>query len=773
MRNMNIVIEEIKKLVSSKGFIYAFCMILFEDFHVNLLELHKIDNWKRLSINEAAFLLGFVIKDELDFSYPESPQNLILLKKRIYELMEELHQSFSEPFFDELKDAIENKKNSSRESYKDFFKKGKLLTEPIFYSGTGVYDFQYLELLENKYKYDTKWLLENKDFDISDTIKIVKRIKEVLQEKSKKINLIDLKENLPELINKFKLKKHEDEFDKLLPLMELYQYVKLFLDPSILQNFNSDIEFRDKSWESFYSNLIELSTIKKTDISDINTHEAFLNNFSLTPSNTTNDLYNSFGDYNVIKSHPIIKLDEERYFITISFLLHQAVYESPFYWMFADKKYKIRSSEHRGKVGEEISYNILAPVFNSGKIYKSVKLQSLQNDKSTKRRKDETDADVLCIIENKALCVQVKSKKLTELSRKGNDEQLKSDFKEAVQDAYEQGLKTRDEILGKSCKLIDSWGTEIHLSEDIDEVYIMCLTTENYPSLTHQANILLNKNENDPYPLVLTVFDLELLTHYMSDPFDFLYYIRQRAALMEYFNADEEMTYLGYHLDQKLWKDPNATMTIIDSNYAQIIDRNYYPIKAGINVPDEGDRLKTTWKNELFSKLCNELKDKKYENKVDILFQLYDLSGVARDGLINYMTKLKLLTRNESKSHNFSIPPDENYSPRMGTTYMSLNSDNEDELNEKLLTLTESRKYKSKGDIWVGFGSLKNSTHMVDAVTFKKDNWKFNEVMEEKTKMFIGDNEIRNFILKSKNVGRNEKCQCGSGLKYKKCCGKN
>ena len=115
---------------------------------------------------------------------------------------------------------------------------------------------------------------------------------------------------------------------------------------------------------------------------------------------------------------------------------------------------------------------------------------------------------------------------------------------------------SRLKILEKESKFIDDAGKEIQLSEEIDEVYIMGITTENYPSLTHQSHVMLNKKNDDPFPIVLTIFDLELLTHYLDDPYDFLYYIKQRISLMDYFKADEEMVFLGYHLDQKLWKIP-------------------------------------------------------------------------------------------------------------------------------------------------------------------------------------------------------------------------
>ena len=46
-------------------------MILTEDFHVNAEKLHEIDYGKRLNINEASLILGFIIKYGIDFSMPE------------------------------------------------------------------------------------------------------------------------------------------------------------------------------------------------------------------------------------------------------------------------------------------------------------------------------------------------------------------------------------------------------------------------------------------------------------------------------------------------------------------------------------------------------------------------------------------------------------------------------------------------------------------------------------------------------------------------------
>jgi len=772
IRKAELIINDIKKLVSTKGYVYALCMILFEDFHIIPEEIHKTDTRSRLSIKEASLVLGFLIQNEIDFSTPVSPQDLIALKQKTYELMNELHKSFTILFFDKLQENIKKKHEIEdyRKEQKEFFTKGDMLTEPIFYSGTGVYDFQYLDFLERKYKYDKEWLLKNKNFDIERSKNIVVQIKNILQEKSKKVRLYNLKEKMPQMIEEMKKKNPKEDWEKhareLAPMMELHQYVELFFDNQADgKELNMD-EIREEGWKSFYKGLINLFIIRKTDFDKDSDIDLFLRNFSVIPKKDFNSQFERIGNFNWFNAKPIIQLDEERYFVPISFSVFEAVYESPFYWMWVeDKQYRDTLSKHRGETGEEVAYEFLSQIFGKNRTFKSVKI-------TTQKGKDDTDIDILCILGSKALCVQVKSKKLTELSRTGNDEQLQTDFQGAVQDAYNQGLVSRKKILNRSAKFFDKDGKELILSEGIDEVYIMGITTENYPSLTHQSHVMLDKKDDEPFPIFSTIFDLELLVHYLNDPYDFLYYIKQRILLMDYFKADEEIVFLGYHLDQKLWKIPKSDMVAIDIDFGQLIDRNYYPLKAGLEVSDDGDVIKNRWKNEDFDRLCNQLKALDEPKITDIIFHLLDWSGEARKNLVNFVVQTKQKTLQDGKFHNFSMPPDDIYSPRVGVTYISLNSDDSKELRKRLLTLCQARKYKSKGDVWIGFGSLKGSSEMIDAVVFNNQPWEYNKELEELATVMLEGIGRGTEIRISKKVGRNEKCPCGSRLKYKKCCGK-
>ena len=103
MRTTEIIIEDIKGLVTSQSYIYALCMIIFDDFLINPEKLHEINNRASLSIKEVSLLLGFLIQNKIDFTPPESPQALIQMKQRTSDLMEELHDSFRAPFIEKLK----------------------------------------------------------------------------------------------------------------------------------------------------------------------------------------------------------------------------------------------------------------------------------------------------------------------------------------------------------------------------------------------------------------------------------------------------------------------------------------------------------------------------------------------------------------------------------------------------------------------------------------------------------------------------------------------
>lgn len=769
-RRTDDVLAELKTLIRKPGYIYSLCLILFEDFHHDMNKMHEIDHRSNLSVKECSLIIGFLVQNTIDFSFSTSPEETFTRKEQTYKLMEELHLSFLGPRMVKIKEMMERKEKgevlaNDRQERLDFFVQDQGLVEPVFYAGEGVYDFQYMEYLQLKYKYDRKWLLDNKGFDLAVTSEVVKTIKQLLTGKSKQVLPVSIKEVFPAVAAKVrkKLKKRYskvdlDKMERDLYLVASYhRYNGLFPDP---KDMNNDCS---KGWKEFYQNLLTLFVIKPSDLDNFSkdTLNYFFTNFSFLPGG--NKGYEGPGYYNILNSRPLIQLEKDQYLLPIGFLLPEAVYESPYYWMMEDKSYQATLAKHRGDVGEEIAYKWLATVFGESNTFRAITVES-------KKGHRETDIDVLCLLGNKALCVQVKSKKLTLTARRGDFAQLLKDFKGAVQDAYEQGLKSRKAMLERKFRFRNAQGNEMNLPEGINEVYIMGLTTENYPGLVHQIHLLLTKQHEDPFPLFVSAFDLELLTHYLKDPYDFLYYVRQRTALMDYFVADDELVYLGYHLDQKLWPIQGSTMISIETDFGKLINRNYYPLKTGIAhlLSEKDDPLQQRWKDPQFDHFIHAIKATGHLKAADIVFNMLDWSGETRKNIAERMIQLKQAACIERQSKKLAM-----HSGDFGLSYIIITNADPEELECRIAIYGRLRKYLTKSSSWLSLGSISASMRLFDAMVYLNEPWKCDPEFEAKYSDELARmKKVPSTPMKGQvKIGRNDLCPCQSGKKFKKCCG--
>lgn len=275
----------------------------------------------------------------------------------------------------------------------------------------------------------------------------------------------------------------------------------------------------------------------------------------------------------------------------------------------------------------------------------------------------------------------------------------------------------------------------------------MIVTTENYPSLTHLSRMLLNKDEKDPFPMILTAFDLEIVAHYLKNPYDFLYYVRQRIKLANYIMADEESVILTYHLQNKLWKDPGETVLLLDAGLAEILSQDYIPKNLGFQIDPKNNPLASRWKDDNFDRFIDQLSTHEHPKMTDIIFYLYDLSGDMRKHFMQLVLQTKSKSEQDGKMHSFSVPPDDSYSPRIGFTYMSIREDDEIGPTKRLAVHVELSKYKHKGDIWIGFCGLVGSKLLVNFLVVIEQTWKYDEKLKEAAS-YLGGTPIG---LKNKN----------------------
>lgn len=252
----------------------------------------------RLIRTETSTLIGLLIKNEIDCRVPA----LDVLQQYIDKmeaLLEEIHQSMSSAFRATLDPAKIGDKNFNP------FTGGAVLREPIFYGGESAYSFQYRDLSPKKYARDNNWLTKNKRFSIENARNVVHAIGRMQDEKL--IATLESMRSLP-----------PDQWTFL---------------PGITFSANEIAEFAK----------IDISTVEKV-----------LAAFAL-PVGERNTQFNALNDYNVANALPLIPLGDDKYALFHICSLVEALYESPFYWMGADKAYSSTAMQNRGLFTEEFA----------------------------------------------------------------------------------------------------------------------------------------------------------------------------------------------------------------------------------------------------------------------------------------------------------------------------------------------------------------------------------------------------------------------------------
>ena len=704
IRNQAEILADLERLSQAPGFVYTFCRMTWSALWMSTDEVTEIDWHLRPNNQELSLLLGLLVKHPLALDEIPSEEAFRQQAAEAIKLLYELHGSCAFPTHythGQPRNVGHDQALDQAETYRAWMLSGQGMAEPIFYGGPGAYIFQYLEMAAKRYAADEAWFQDKVGIGLSSILHIADAVHQLSRDRLRKVDLWS---------------SHEEVCRAVLSAMS----------------------FRAE----------KIPEIKR------NTLDNFLTKFSLVPSNV-NQEFDSMGAYNTVHSHPAIALGDGRYWVPLLPNLAESIYESPFYWMNRDKQYADTALKNRGDATEIITRDLLVPVFGPTRVHRGVVVR--------KGRTDLTDLDVLAVSGNKALIVQCKSKKLTLTARAGHGHTLRRDFMQAVQDAYDQALRGRDALLRGNCTLTDSVGNAVQLPNHVDEVYILCITGDHYPAVITQARFLLNKADEDPNPVMMSVFDLDIISFYLRDRFDFLYYIRQRSTHAAYFVAENEKALLGFHLKRKLFPDDESPTREIEPVYSQLIDASFQVARGNWPYAPAADKLFHSWRNPPFDHLLHRVKlladrqPTQQGTEEDLLFFLFDQAGTGADQLINIAQHLKHATRQDGKMHDTRLLMDGN---RKGTSVVSfpapIHSAHELFMRRDLQDIASAHKYRSRADEWLVLASFADSPFHFDIFGYVKDQWREDPQMEQLVETRLGSSG--SIDHGGESLGRNQKC---------------
>lgn len=667
--------------------------------------------FERLIRTELSTLIGLMLRAPIDFSLP-SPDETQKLIDRTEQLLSELHQVLATPMRDSLKAALaEGPKKDELGPFVD----AAIMREPIFYGAESAFAFQYRDLAVPKYARDEEWLQAHKGFSPQEGQQVVAAICDVLNE-----NLLATLRNLKTT--------HPDKW-------------------TFLGGF------------TFSTNEI----VSKSGLS-VETVEAVTSAFSnLEDGNPT---FTSLQEFNSANAYPIIGAGDGRHIVFLPTSLCEALYDTPFYWMGADAAYAKTAMQNRGLFTEEFTAERLRHVFGPDNVYSNVDIWE-----TGARKKKLGEIDTLVLFADRAIVVQAKSKKLTLLARKGNDLQLQTDFKGAVQDSCDQALLCSNLLLGGKAYFADAAGTEISLPMHIKRIHPVCVVSDHYPALSAQARQFLEFAVSDAIcaPLVCDVFFIDVVTEFLDSPLRSLSYLDLRAKAGNDVLLSHEITALGFHLKQNLWLG-DFNLLLLDDDISTDVNIAMAARREGVPGKKTPPGILTYLQGTPLGHILAEIETRSEPGAVGVGLELLKLSGESTNDLNLGIKKIAAAAR-DGRQHDITIALAE----ESGIT-VHCNSDPDAVAQPELGHHCETRKYTNKAHQWCGL-SIVPETMAVRFGLMLDYPWEQDDEMDAATAGMAQPQNIDDVrkYLKSRSAakprpGRNQPCHCGSGKKYKKCC---
>ena len=606
--------------------------------------------------------------------------------------------------------------------YSQALRDGKLLTnkdtlfshpdifrESIFYAADSSFYFQQHAIAVERYHNDNDWLEKNVGFNIEEAARISQAI-----------------------------------------------IVNTHIQVQTLQAEFFDSPVTEACLEVF--SIAVLDICKMTGIEEIKVR-GFIEKFSVSTS-PSNGQYQTVDDYNFSKSHPIIKCPDDKICLLQSHSLCESLYVSPFFWMQQDAQYKTIARGNRGAFLEAKILERLRRVFGAKNVFENVEV--------FRGKKAVGEIDVLVVYIDRLIVVQAKSKTLTLKAQQGSFIHLEDDFKKAIQNAYDQAFSCASEILDGGVRLQKSDGSALNLPDEIVEVFPICTIADHYPSLYFQARQFLKtktKRKINP-PYIMDVFLLDVITEFLTHPIRMLDYLNKRTQYNATVSGNNDFAVFGYHLSYNLHKDPKYNMMMLHDDMAWEVDKAFISRRERGELDALPKGVLTAFQGTPYGDIIDFLQGFEEPGVVELGYLLLSYDGASIDGINRGIEQLSRQARQSDRVHDFTVG-----GPEGGITYHVSKTPSQERV-DYLLNHAEVRKYSTKAEHWFALSGTIGIGEPIDTISFLKGRWKRSAELDLKLsrmpKRATKLSNVRGRI--TVKLGRNDKCHCGSGIKYKKCC---
>lgn len=428
------------------------------------------------------------------------------------------------------------------------------------------------------------------------------------------------------------------------------------------------------------------------------------------------------------------------------------------------KTYQSKRADYLEKKALEYFGKLLPNAGVYGKVYYEIEENGQRN---------RFESDGLILYDNNLFILEAKAGAFSKSARRGGLVRMKKDSTELIDSAYSQALRTKEYIEKiEKPRFEYEDGSEALTIEDKknkESIFLLNVTLESLGDLAIRLNSLKHFKliQGKEWPWSVFINDLRVISEILDSPSEFLTFLKRRIQANEFpqFDLADELDFLMFYLREGLYleninKRADSHFTL--HAYTEELDR-YYDFLAGRVSTGEKPKLRTSAE---FKEMIRNIEAIGKAGFTRVTTNLLDFSGEAHKDIIDALKRIKQLSVEDGKTHDATF-----YfkGSKLGVTFFV--GPNTEE-SEKIKHHCRLKMYQTRYENWiaVAINSTGEITSPYDFFMFR-DQWNYDEGLEQELNEFKKRKWEKAGMVGQK-VGRNEPCPCGSGFKYKKCCGR-
>lgn len=527
-------------------------------------------------------------------------------------------------------------------------------------------------------------------------------------------------------------------------------------------------EFKEKASEKINHFLgIDLHNVNKysgwpvqliSDLSlDINSDTSFYDH----------DAFSGWPTWNLpIKRKPFIRINGQSYcfdYHTLFDNFYRSLQNAVFSY---GEKYKEWWNKTQAETSEELVGNIFEKILPECIVYRG---------NHYKIEKNSVENDLIIAYKDVLFIVEVKAGSFTYTPAFFDLKAHKESLKSLIQKAEKQCIRTRDYILSYSeakfysDDALEQYSFSIY-KDSYSQIYMLDVTVDTFNEIASAVEkIQIAKAKEDI--ISLSIEDLWVYRDYFDNPAQFIHFIKQRtlATRADGIYTFDELDHLGLYIEYNMYSLQAQNIghgTIVNfTGYRDDLDRYYYRQHLGWPSKKPAQEIPDT----ILRIIDNCIYNSSIEKPLRFTNFLLDLSPDSKQSLsdsINELASHQIEAGHMFLGAGFGDAPYILMIRVPGINYGDFDTKNYVETN----LVKSERKQCYFIEITLG-----NQNEIVDinASLFERDNIEPEriDILKEHGDELLKTKFKRHFISKVK-IGRNEPCLCGSGKKYKNCCGK-